>query len=249
MESELFGYEPGAFTSASRRGKIGKFELADGGTLLLDEIGELPLNLQAKLLRVIQAGEVERVGGIAPIPINVRLICSTNRNLQQMVKAGIFRDDLYYRINVMEVTVPPLRERLEDIPFLIDHFIAAANLKHKLSVRGVDPKTGKMLQSYRWPGNVRELEHCIERACVLCGTGYLTTAHFSSLPIEDRAEDKQPDEKVPENSFRSQRHDAEAEIILRAMEACQGNKTKAAEMLNITRATLYSKLKKYGLIV
>ena len=137
MESELFGYEPGAFTGASKKGKLGKFELANGGTLLLDEIGELPLNLQAKLLRVLQSQELERVGGTKPIPINVRLLCSTNRNLRKLVEEGLFRADLYYRINTMEISVPPLRKRKKDIPDLCTRFIEEANRRNDLSVTGV----------------------------------------------------------------------------------------------------------------
>jgi len=182
MESELFGYAPGAFTGASKQGKIGKFELANHGTLLLDEIGELPLNLQAKLLRVLQANEVERVGGTSPIPIDVRIICSTNRDLEKMVADGEFRADLYYRINVMEIKVPPLRDRPEDIHELAEHFIKKANLQHDLTISGAHPQVYRTLYSHPWPGNIRELEHAIERACILCGNGLLMPEHFKAMP-------------------------------------------------------------------
>ena len=250
LESELFGYEPGAFTGAARQGKIGKFELANGGTLLLDEIGEMPMNLQAKLLRVLQAGEVERVGGTAPIPIDVRFLCSTNRDLQQMIQAGTFRADLYYRINTMEVTVPPLRERPEDIPDLAAYFVEKANRRNDLAITGISPQVYDLLRAYPWPGNIRELEHSIERACVLRGQGMLESAQFASLTAGGAsaaavpaAEPDRPDAA----SLRSKTSSMELEMIRQALDECRGNKKAAAEKLGITRATLYSKLKKYGI--
>lgn len=247
IESELFGYEPGAFTGASRQGKRGKFELANGGTLLLDEIGELPLNLQAKLLRVIEAREVERVGGAKPIPLDIRFICSTNQNLKQMVQDGQFRADLYYRINTMEIHVPPLRERRGDIPELAAYFIENANIQNGLAVTRLHPQALQMLNSYDWPGNIRELEHSIERACVLCGEGELMPDHFCFLT------NGVPAEKVPQGSaqnanlYRMRLDGAERNAIMEAMAACHGNKFAAARMLNISRPTLYSKLKKYNI--
>jgi len=240
MESELFGYAPGAFTGASKQGKIGKFELANHGTLLLDEIGELPLNLQAKLLRVLQANEVERVGGTSPIPIDVRIICSTNRDLEKMVADGEFRADLYYRINVMEIKVPPLRDRPEDIHELAEHFIKKANLQHDLTISGAHPQVYRTLYSHPWPGNIRELEHAIERACILCGNGLLMPEHFKAMPPTSTA--KPPAAAAaPISSLDT----AERETILRALEACGGNKRRAAEALHISRSTLYLKLEKY----
>lgn len=240
MESELFGYEPGAFTGASRQGKMGKFELANGGTLLLDEIGELPLALQAKLLRVLQSNEVERVGGSAPIPIDVRIICSTNQNLSRMVSEGQFRADLYYRINVIEVHIPPLRERKEDIHILISSFIDQMNKKYKLSIAGIAETVLPMLKEYHWPGNVRELQHLIERACILRGSGFLQNGDFS-FPAMEIVESKK------ENSFKEYLANTEKERILNALEASNGNKTEAANLLNMPRMTLYRKLKKYGI--
>lgn len=242
MESELFGYEPGSFTGASKQGKLGKFELANEGTLLLDEIGELPLNLQAKLLRVLQSNEVERIGGIEPIPINVRIICSTNRNLQEMTNEGLFRADLYYRINTMEISVPPLRERPEDISNLANHFIDKANQRNDLSISGLSPEAVQLLSSYSWPGNIRELEHSIERACVLCESGVLECKHFA---LCGKATERL--ETTSNSLLRSKTNSTEQKAILDALEACGGNKKAAAEMLGITRATLYSKLKKYDI--
>lgn len=250
LESELFGYEPGAFTGAAKQGKIGKFELANGGTLLLDEIGEMPMSLQAKLLRVLQAGEVERVGGTAPIPIDVRFLCSTNRDLQQMIQAGTFRADLYYRINTMEVTVPPLRERPEDIPELSAYFINKANQRNELGVTGISPEVYELLQAYSWPGNIRELEHCIERACVLRGHGWLELGEFATLAGSSAPAPVSPPPEKPAAtpaSLRSKTSTIEAEMIRQTLQECRGNKKAAAEKLKITRATLYSKLKKYNI--
>lgn len=242
MESELFGYEPGSFTGASKQGKLGKFELANEGSLLLDEIGELPLNLQAKLLRVLQSNEIERIGGVAPIPINVRIICSTNRNLQEMSDKGLFRTDLYYRINTMEISVPPLRERPEDIPGLANYFIDKANHRNDLSISGLSSEAVQLLLSYSWPGNIRELEHSIERACVLCESGVLECKHFA---LHEK-EAKQP-EPTNNSLLRSKTNITEQKAILDALGVCRGNKTATAEMLGITRATLYSKLRKYNI--
>lgn len=245
LESELFGYEAGAFTGASRNGKMGKFELADTGSLLLDEIGEMPLNLQSKLLRAIQYGEIERVGGIRPIPVNIRLICSTNRNLKQMVEEKTFRADLYYRINTMEITVPPLRERPEDIPILAAHFIEKVNQRNDLNVTGINPAVYSLMEGYPWPGNIRELEHYIERACILCVDGELMPAHFAALDAVAAASAGFSDHGT--TSLHRKANEIEAKMIRNAMEQCNGNKSAAAKMLKITRATLYNKLAKYGI--
>ena len=256
IESELFGYEPGAFTGASRSGKQGKFEAANGGTLLLDEIGELSMNLQAKLLRVLQSREVERVGGTTSIPIDVRLICSTNRNLHQMVQRGEFRADLYYRINTMEINVPPLREREDDIPALVANFIRNSNEFNDLSVSGISNPALALLSSHDWPGNVRELENAVQRACVLCGTGTLQVSHFGGLssssaisPNYSSAATPSP-EPAPYSApapapFRSSFAEREKQSILYALDDCGGNRTAAARKLGFSRSTLYAKLRKY----
>ena len=248
MESELFGYEAGAFTGAARQGKIGVFELANGGTLLLDEIGELPLELQAKFLRALQEREIKRIGGLKEIPVDVRIMCSTNRDLRKMVEEGRFRADLYYRINTLEITVPPLRDRLEDIQLLADHFIRAANRTHGLAISGMQPQVYHLLSSYSWPGNVRELEHSIERACILCGAGDLKEFHFNFKVEPDFSPKQKIDTKQAEISYRAKCEQMELEEILRALENCSGNRMKTAESLKISRATLFRKMKKYNLL-
>ena len=248
MDSELFGYEAGAFTGAARQGKIGVFELANGGTLLLDEIGEVPLELQAKFLRALQEREIKRIGGLKEIPVDVRIMCSTNRDLRKMVEEGRFRADLYYRINTLEITVPPLRDRLEDIQLLADHFIRAANRTHGLAISGMQPQVYHLLSSYSWPGNVRELEHSIERACILCGAGDLKEFHFNFKVEPDFSPKQKIDTKQAEISYRAKCEQMELEEILRALENCSGNRMKTAESLKISRATLFRKMKKYNLL-
>lgn len=248
MESELFGYEAGAFTGAARQGKIGVFELANGGTLLLDEIGELPLELQAKLLRALQEREIKRVGGLKQIPVDVRILCSTNRNLKNMVAEGRFRADLYYRINTLEIVVPPLRERPEDIQLLADHFIRVANRAHGLAISGMQPQVYQILSEQKWRGNVRELEHSIERACILCGAGDLKETHFNFM-AEDPLLAEQPENRDPETlSYRARREQTELDSIQHALNVCGGSRMKTAEMLSISRATLFRKMKKYNLL-
>lgn len=248
MESELFGYEAGAFTGAAKQGKIGVFELANGGTLLLDEIGELPLELQAKLLRALQEREIKRVGGLKQIPVDVRILCSTNRNLKDMVAEGRFRADLYYRINTLEIVVPPLRERPEDIPLLADHFIRTANKVHGLAISGMQPQVYQILSSQHWPGNVRELEHSIERACILCGAGDLKETHFGFAQEVNSPVVQEPERKQEQLPYRVRQEELELEEILHALETCKGNRVKTAEMLEISRATLFRKMKKHNLL-
>ena len=173
VESELFGYEEGAFTGARRGGKPGKFELAQNGTIFLDEVGELPLNVQAVLLRVLQEKEIERVGGTSLIPLNVRVISATNRDLESKVRQGKFREDLYYRLNVFSVHIPPLKARMEDIPALAHHFISRFNQEMGTSITGLTSQALQILMSYHWPGNVRELKSTIERACLEAKMGLI----------------------------------------------------------------------------
>jgi DNA-binding NtrC family response regulator len=197
------------------------------------------------LLRVLQSNEIERIGGTAPIPINVRFLCSTNRDLQQMIREGAFRADLFYRIHTMEIPVPPLRERPEDIPALTKHFIEKANLRNDLTVTGLTPKDRDLLIAHTWPGNVRELEHAVERACVLCGDGNLAPEHFSLAVVKPASHVKHA--ALDSAPLWDKTSSLEQQAILDALEACQGNKRAAADMLKITRATLYSKLKKYNI--
>jgi len=179
LESELFGYEPGAFTGARRDGKPGLFEVATEGTMLLDEIGDIPLHLQVKLLRALQQKEIFRVGGTRPISIDVRIIAITNRNLEEMVKGGEFREDLYYRLNVVPIHVPALRERREDIPLLVRHFLAKFNQRYNLK-KSITPETIELMMTYSWPGNIRQLENLIERLIVTTSTEEIDIQH---LPV------------------------------------------------------------------
>lgn len=245
LEAELFGYEAGAFTGASRKGKIGKFELANHGTLLLDEIGEMPLVLQAKLLRVLQEKEIERIGGTHTIPLDVRVICSTNRDLPRMVREGAFRSDLYYRINTMELSVPPLRERLEDLPILCPHFVTSSNERNGLSIQGIAEDVYDLFRSYSWPGNIRELEHTIERASVMQGSGILTASNFVFL--RQRMGEGGGVRETAGPSIRLQKEELERQAIVKTLQLFQGNKAAAARYLHMDRSTLYQKLKRYGL--
>ena len=256
LESELFGYEEGAFTGASKSGKIGKFELADKGTLLLDEIGEMPMNLQVKLLRAIQEKEFEKIGGIKTIPFTARLICCTNQNIDEMISKGTFRQDLYYRINAIEINIPPLRERLDDIEPLCQHFISRINRENHLNINSPDEKVLEMFQSYDWPGNVRELEQVIERASVICRSDVITTEDLKFftdkiarqksmlVPYAEVSSDKRHNEDF---SLQKQALRTEKELIMQVLSQTGGNKTKAAKILNIDRSRLYSKLKKHGI--
>ncbi len=248
LESELFGYEAGAFTGASRSGKIGKFELANGGTLLLDEIGEMPLGLQAKLLRTLQEQQIERIGGRKPIPIDVRILCSTNRDLKQLIADGQFRADLYYRLNTIEVNVPALRDRKEDIDELAECFINEINERDHLHVAGYTGSVREALLRYDWPGNVRELQHAIERACILCETGRLRPEHFDSRFFPDRGAASAGRENAGGvSSLKAQKNALEKERILEALRITGGNRKAAAQYLGIQRSALYKKLEKYGI--
>ena len=246
LESELFGYEGGAFTGAKKGGKIGKFELADGGTLLLDEIGEMPLPLQSKLLRVLQEKEIERVGGITPIKVDVRLICSTNQNLTQLIQEGRFRADLYYRINTIELAIPPLRDRLDDIPELCNFFIQKFNRENGSYTQGIDQEVLALMQQYTWPGNVRELEHVIERLCFLNGhsTIHLSSCDFLIHKMSGENTLSKPAFSAA-SSLQEQRCNAEIDLIRQTLRQTDGNKAKAARLLGIDRTVLYRKLKKY----
>ncbi|MDP3028656.1 MAG: sigma-54 dependent transcriptional regulator [Deltaproteobacteria bacterium] len=242
LESELFGHEKGAFTGAITR-KMGKFELAQTGTILLDEISEMQIQLQAKLLRVLQENEIDRVGGKVPIAIDVRVIATTNRDIEAMVKKGEFREDLYYRLNVIPLKIPPLRERKEDIPALCDYFVKKYSQLYGRQVQGVSPETSEYLLTLPWKGNVRELENTVERAVLLC-TGKEVTRQ--SLMLDDIAV-KPPGEKPTSLTGTAPLKDMEREQILKALGETDGNRTYAAKILGISVRTLRNKLQEYRL--
>jgi transcriptional regulator with PAS, ATPase and Fis domain len=245
LESELFGYEDGAFTGAKKGGKLGKVQAADKGTLLLDEINELPLALQAKLLRVIQEREIDKLGGLKSIPVDFRLICSANKSLPDLVATREFREDLYYRINVLEIFVPPLRERRDDIPLLVRHFIGRINAELGLHVDDVDDGVLDLFRRYDWPGNVRQLAHALERAANLKGAGSLSLDCFEHirLRLKNEAMSQAPDD----GSLTTMLAGVERDRILSALTSADGNKAKAAKILKMDRSVLYDKLRKYGL--
>jgi Nif-specific regulatory protein len=256
LESELFGHEKGAFTNAICR-KLGRFELADKGTLLLDEVSEIEPGLQAKLLRVLQEREFDRVGGTGPIKTDVRIIATTNRKISEEIRGGRFREDLYYRLNVVPVFLPPLRERREDIPELVAHFIGKYNAKNGKKTLKADDAAMKTLLAYDWPGNVRELENCIERAVVLSSGELLLREHFLFEPRTAPAYDGGQTAAVP-GVAALPAGDIPADVIeplalmekkaiLRALESCAMNKAKAALILGVTARTLRNKLKEYEL--
>ena len=252
LESELFGYEEGAFTGAKKGGRPGRFELANGGTLLLDEIGEMPLPLQAKLLRVLQEKEVERLGGGRPQKIDVRIICSTNVDIRQMVSEKQFREDLYYRLNTVELTIPPLRDRPGDIPLLCYHFIRKINAEHDMNVIGIEDEVIELFQNYSWPGNVRELEHVIERLAVkskndiirIRDCGFLISRMLPQKAVRQETSSTGSD-RTPRHLLKDVQGLSEKEAILDALKHTGGNRKKAAAVLGISRSSLYNKLNKY----
>jgi len=240
LESELFGYEKGAFTGATTQ-KKGKFEQAHGGTLFLDEIGDISPKLQMDLLRVLQERSFYRVGGSEEIRVDVRVIAATNVNLQEAVRNGRFRDDLYYRLNVINIRIPPLRERLEDIPLLARHFIERLSVEIGKDVEDISENALQLLLSHDWPGNVRELENCIERAMVTCRSRILTRADFAFLAKEDEGRDPW---FVPAITLQ----ELEKQAIESAIKRSRGNIKEAAAQLGIERSTLYDKIKKYEIM-
>jgi len=251
MESELFGYEKGAFTGAVGA-KPGRFELAHGGTLFLDEIGEIPVEMQVKLLRVLQESEFERVGGIKTIKVDVRLVTATNRDLLQDISAGSFREDLYYRLNVVPIHIPPLRERREDIPLLLDHFLAKFNDRLKKQIGSVSADAISRMVSYHWPGNIRELENMMERTMLFCESPEIGV---SDLPPEIGG---LPAAALPaaaagagaaslKEAVRAETERVERELIQKALDETGGNVTQAARKLKISRKSLQTKMKELGL--
>jgi two-component system response regulator FlrC len=246
LESELFGYERGAFTGAVV-GKSGKFELANGGTLLLDEISEMDIRLQAKLLRVIQEAEVDRLGGRKPIPVDVRIIATTNRNLGDCVKQGTFREDLFYRLNVVNLTLPPLRERIGDVRILAMHFLKKYADRNNKPMNGCSPEALAMLESHVWPGNIRELENVTERAVI---TAHDQFVQVQDIYIEHRDISGHLAEKMAARSDKNWApgrtlDDIERNVILEALEYHHGNRTHTAKALGISIRTLRNKIADY----
>jgi two-component system response regulator AtoC len=242
LESELFGHEKGAFTGAVQT-KLGKFEVAEDGSIFLDEIGELSQNLQAKLLRVLQEREVERVGGVRRIPIHARILAATNRNLAEEVRSGRFREDLYQRLKVVTLRLPPLRERVEDIPFLVEHLLVKVNQRLHKNLRRVPREVLQRLQKRSWPGNVRELENVLTRAAVLSQGDLLLEEHLVDESVTPRADATPP---PPSTAGRVATLDeVERDHIVRVWALTKGHKGRTCQMLGISRPTLERKLKKY----
>ncbi|MBW1730662.1 MAG: sigma-54-dependent Fis family transcriptional regulator [Deltaproteobacteria bacterium] len=244
LESELFGHEKGAFTGAYRR-KEGQFRLAHGGTIFLDEISEMPLSMQVKLLRVLQEREFSRVGGEEVIKVDVRVIAATNKDLTKEIEAGRFREDLYYRLNVVTLHVPPLRERNEDIPILAQHFLKVFSEKNRRNLKGFTPQAMDRMLHYHWPGNVRELMNAVERAVVLSRSEYVD---IPDLPLVIQEQRPDSGSAVSEHLLGGgiPLEEVEKVTILKTLKATGGNKSEAARRLGITRKTLHKKLKKYG---
>jgi two-component system response regulator AtoC len=244
LESELFGHIKGAFTGADHT-KKGLFEEADGGTIFLDEIGEMPVTLQVKLLRVLQENEIRPVGQSTSRKVNVRVVAATSRNLSQMVAEGAFREDLFYRLNVITIDLPPLRERGEDIPLLCQHFITQFNTALQRNVKGIAPAAMSLLLQHRWPGNVRELENVIERAMVLADDDWIKAESFPG-PIGGAAVQRPIGHIFDGYSIKNAQRIMEKEMIIKALKATQGNRTQAARLLEISHPSLLSKMKLYG---
>lgn len=243
LESELFGYEKGAFTGAFST-KIGRFEVANGGTVFLDEIGDMSLSLQVKLLRVIQEKEFERVGGHKPIKVDVRIIAATHRNLEELVKEGKFREDLYYRLNVVPIHIPPLRERKQDIPLLINHFLKISNSLNNGAIEGISEEAMNVLMEYDFPGNVRELQNIIERIVVIKKKGIIEVEDLPEKLIKPKKPSFEFDLRKGYDTLVSE---FEKSLIMRALSEAKGVKSKAAKVLNINRTTLIEKMKRLGI--
>jgi two-component system, NtrC family, nitrogen regulation response regulator GlnG len=268
LESELFGFEKGAFTGAMER-KIGKFEQANGGSIFLDEIGDMPLDLQAKILRVLQEKEVTRTGGSQNIPVDVRIIAATNQNLEERVRERLFREDLFYRLNVVPILLAPLRERKEDIPLLVDYFLKKSSAELDLPLRRCSPEAMRLLSKHSWPGNIRELENTIKRAVILCPDPLLTEADFPTLTtprsgsvssVEERSLEALVDMKLRECFAHMDRMETgdiysvvlqqvERPLICFVLEKTRSNQVKAADILGINRNTLRKKIQELGIEV
>ncbi|MEI7638080.1 MAG: sigma-54 dependent transcriptional regulator, partial [Syntrophus sp. (in: bacteria)] len=243
LESELFGHEKGSFTGAAAR-RIGRFEEADGGTLFLDEIGELSSTVQVKLLRFLQEREFQRLGGNQTLHSDVRIISATNRDLEARVKEGAFREDLFYRLNVVTISMPPLRDRREDVPPLIEHFLQKYAQENGKTIAGISSEARDLLMKYDYPGNVRELENILERAVVI---GREEVISVEDLPFLEESISSSDDGKKAEGLLRGSMEEMERKMIVEAMEKAGDHQTKAAEILGISERMLRYKLKKYGL--
>jgi transcriptional regulator with PAS, ATPase and Fis domain len=241
LESELFGYKKGAFTDA-RFDKPGKFELADKGTIFLDEIGELPMSIQAKLLRVLEENIFEPLGGLSSVHVDVRIITATNRNLQKAILQGHFRKDLYYRLNVFPIRLPDLQERVDDIPLLIDHFIARFNIQLDKKIHGVDNEVLTFFKTFAWPGNVRQLRHALEYACINC-TG--STVRLAHLPDDFKM---QPGEHENVHYRGDPLEETERKVIVECLQKNHYNRHATAQQLRISRITLWRRMKKYNIL-
>lgn len=249
LESELFGYEEGAFSGAKRGGKKGYFEEANNGSIFLDEIGELSLSTQAKLLRVLQEREIIRVGGTKPISIQVRIIAATNKNLEQEIRKGNFREDLFYRLNRIPIYIPPLRSRLEDIPLLCDHLIKKINHDYGRNVEGITNEAAELLKRYAWPGNVRELENILGRAIIFMdySENRIDIKHLSKLGYNFQKNQEQDHPNEASLPLYTLVENFEKRIISHILHKHRGNKTKTAKELGVSIRTLYYKMEKYGL--
>jgi len=245
LESEMFGHERGSFTGALDR-HLGKFELASGGTIFLDEIGEMPLAMQVKLLRAVQEGAIERVGGEKSIPVDIRIIAATNIDLKKAIQDKKFREDLYYRINVIPINIPPLRDRSEDIPLFINYFLAKYNKELNKNIKYMTGEALKVFQEYSWPGNIRELENLIERIVTLSKDDHIDTAHLPKDIVHSNAGSNGAF-SLEEGSLMKAVRNFEKNIVIEALRYCNGNQTSTAKTLGIHRTTLISKLEAYGI--
>jgi DNA-binding NtrC family response regulator len=248
LESELFGHEKGSFTGAEAK-KLGKFELADNGTIFLDEVGDMDLTLQSKLLRAIEDGEIERVGAVKAVKVDVRIVAASNKDLEKAVEEKKFREDLFYRLNVFPIRIPPLRERKEDVPLLAEYFINKYCLEIKTPAKSISKEAIDMLMNYHWKGNVRELENMIERAVILCDGEMITQEYFVLSSQSGLEADKRtlPADGTLEAVAKEALRKAEGERIVSVLRETKGNKTRAAEILQVSYKTLLTKIKEYGI--
>ena len=248
LESELFGYVGGAFTGANKAGKTGLFEAADGGTVFLDEIGDVPLELQVKILRILENREIFRVGSSQPISLNIRIIAATNKNLPQMIKEGSFREDLYYRLNVLTLRIPPLRERPDDIAPLIEYFLQEVNHRYNLN-HAFSPEAIRLMEGYDWPGNVRSLRNFVEKAAIMTQDTVIgplyTRRALQEMDLEKPDGSPAQSVRSPAQDILAEYSELKRESILNALIKCNGNKSKAAKMLNISRSHLYKLIREY----